>query len=73
MIVAGVVEIALAVAVVVFWKQSWPVLLSAVAFCCLLAGAIVLKPMIATEAFNPVSLSVAAIVLCLINWNSKVA
>ncbi|MFK7766746.1 MAG: DoxX-like family protein [Mariniblastus sp.] len=64
--VAGVLEVAIGLTVIVFWRAKWPIYLSLVGFAMLLIGAFALSPEHATHAFNPVSLTVSAIIFCLI-------
>ena len=65
-IVAGVVEVIAGVCVIAFWRSKWPIYLSLFGFAILLIGAIVISPEQATHAFNPITLTVSAILFCLI-------
>lgn len=64
--VAGVAEVIAGVVVSIFWKSKWPIYLSLFGFILLLTGAMVWSPGHATHAFNPVTTTGAAIILCLI-------
>jgi hypothetical protein len=64
--VAGIVEVAIGVSVLLCWKRVWPVYVSLVGFCGLLLGAIMISPEHATHAFNPITLTISAIFFCLI-------
>ena len=66
LMIAGVVEVIAGLCVVVFWRSKWPIYLSLVGFTALLIGAIVISPEQATHAFNPITLTVSAIIFCLI-------
>ena len=63
---AGVVEVIAGLCVVAFWRTRWPIYLSLLGFAALLVGAIAISPEHATHAFNPITLTVSAIVFCLI-------
>ena len=68
---AGICEVLLGLCVVVFWNQSWPVFSSLLGFAALLIGAMAISPELAIHAFNPVTLSVSAIIFCLIQMREK--
>lgn len=65
-LLAGTAEVLLGLCVVVFWSQRWPIYVSLVGFLALLLGAVVISPEHATHAFNPVTLTLSAIIFCLI-------
>jgi len=67
-LIAGVAEVLIGLLVLIFWKQGWPIVISLVGFSVLLLGAIALSPEIAIQAFNPVTLSMSAIMFCLIQF-----
>lgn len=66
LLLAGVGEVVLGALVLVLWRKSWPIYLSLVAFAMLLMGALTTAPEQAVHAFNPVTLTVSAIMFCLI-------
>ena len=65
-LIAGVCEVLLGVCVLLFWRQRWPIALSLVGFSILLLGALIVAPGLAIHAFNPITLTVSAILFCLI-------
>lgn len=66
LMLAGIIEVIAGVCVVVLWRSKWPIYLSLIGFTLLLLGAILISPEQATHAFNPITLTVSAIVFCLI-------
>ena len=64
---AGGGEILLGCTVLYFWRSKWPMFFSGGAFFLLMLAALILKPALAIEAFNPVTLSFAAMSLAGIN------
>ena len=70
--IAGIIEVIAGLCVVVLWRSKWPIYLSLVGFTALLVGAIVISPEQATHAFNPITLTVSAIIFCLIQLVEKV-
>lgn len=66
LVIAGVGEVLAGLSLLLFWKQAWPVYVSLVGFSMLLIGAVILSPGLAVHAFNPVTLTVSAILFCLI-------
>ena len=69
--IAGVIEVVAGLCVGIFWRSRWPIYLSLAGFIALLAGAIVLSPEQATHAFNPITLTVSAIIFCLIQLSES--
>lgn len=65
-LIAGIAEVIVGVGVVVFWNSRWPIYLSLGGFAVLLIGAVAISPAHATHAFNPVTLTISAILFCLI-------
>ena len=65
-IVAGVIEVIAGLCVIALWRSKWPIQLSLVGFASLLFGSLMIAPEQATHAFNPVTLTVSAILFCLI-------
>ncbi|HDZ39145.1 MAG TPA: hypothetical protein ENH62_12800 [Marinobacter sp.] len=61
--IAGVLEIAMAVVTLIFWRQRWPMLLTLAAMIGLLAFVILVQPMLLVAAFNPVTTNVAVAAL----------
>lgn len=66
--IAGMAEVLIGLLVLIFWKQPWPIVISLAGFSVLLIGAITLSPELAIQAFNPVTLTVSAILFCLIQF-----
>lgn len=64
--IAGIAEVIVGLCVVVLWKSKWPIYLSLAGFAMLLMGAAVVSPGHAVHAFNPITLTVSAIIFCLI-------
>ncbi|WP_299591193.1 DoxX-like family protein [uncultured Microbulbifer sp.] len=65
----GVSEVLLSVAVILFWKQRWPLVLTAAAMVALLMYALVAVPELAMGAFNPVTTNLCVLVLSLVALN----
>ncbi|ASP37930.1 hypothetical protein CHH28_04220 [Bacterioplanes sanyensis] len=61
--IAGVAEVGMALAVLLCWRQRWPLQLTVVAMILLLAMVTFVKPVLLTGAFNPVTTNVTAAVL----------
>ena len=68
---AGIGEIALAVWILLSPRSAWPIAVAATALAGLLLDVAVFSPAMLREAFNPVSLNVAGLVLCAVAWNTK--
>ena len=66
LMLAGIAEVLIGIGVVIFWKQAWPIYLSLVGFVVLLVASVVIAPEQAVHAFNPITLTVSAILFCLI-------
>ena len=60
---AGIAEVTLAVLIAAFWQHKWPLHLSMIALCALMAATLVFAPAITVAAFNPVSLTVTTLAL----------
>ncbi len=61
--IAGVLEIAMAVVILIFWRQRWPLLLTLTAMVGLLAFVTLVQPIMLGAAFNPVTTNVAVAAL----------
>ncbi|MBK1874456.1 DoxX-like family protein [Marinobacter sp. 1-3A] len=61
--IAGVLEIAMAVVILIFWRQRWPLLLTLAAMVGLLAFVVLVQPLLLGGAFNPVTTNVAVAAL----------
>jgi hypothetical protein len=70
---AGVAEIIFAAIMFICWRHKWPMFISIAMMVGMLVGTMMIKPTLATQAFNPVSLNIAVIGLSLINLFSKPA
>ena len=66
LMLAGIAEVLIGIGVVIFWKQAWPIYLSLVGFVALLIASVVISPGHVVHAFNPITLTVSAILFCLI-------
>lgn len=62
--IAGAFEIGLGVSIILIKKSLIPVYAAAVLLVVLLADAALLMPSLLIEAFNPVSINIASLVLC---------
>ena len=71
LMLAGIAEVLIGIGVVVFWKQAWPIYLSLVGFVVLLIASVAIAPEQAIHAFNPITLTVSAILFCLIQINLR--
>jgi hypothetical protein len=65
-IIGGVAEIAMSGAVLLFWRQRWPLLLTVAAMFGLLGFVILFKPVLLGGAFNPVTTNITVIALALV-------
>lgn len=65
-LVAGAAEIAFAVAILVFWRQRWPLLLSAVSMIGLLVFVAVAAPAFLVGAFNAVTTNLCVLALSVV-------
>lgn len=68
---AGILEIALAIAIITLRKSLLPVYIAAVALTILLIDVALIKPELLTEAFNPVTINIASLFLCYITFISQ--
>lgn len=66
LMLAGIAEVLIGICVVIFWRQSWPVYFSLAGFIGLLIASVAIAPGHAVHAFNPITLTVSAILFCLI-------
>ena len=71
LVLAGIGEVLIGIGVLIFWRQVWPVYLSLVGFIGLLVASVAIAPGHAVHAFNPVTLTVSAILFCLIQFSSR--
>ena len=65
-VLAGVFEVLIGFVLLLLWRRRWPVVFSLFCFVALLLGSIAMSPELAIQAFNPVTLTLSAIVFCLI-------
>ncbi len=64
----GSAEIAFGVAVLVFWKHRWPLVLTALSMVGLLAFALTVHPLLAVAAFNPVTTNLTVLALAVVGY-----
>ncbi|WP_226702204.1 DoxX-like family protein [Microbulbifer elongatus] len=64
--VGGVSEILFSVAVVLFWTQRWPLVVTAVGMIILLIFSLLAVPNLAMGAFNPVTTNLCVLILSLV-------
>ena len=64
--VAGIGEVLIGLCVLIFWNRIWPAYLSLAGFVILLVASIAISPGHAVHAFNPITLTISAILFCLI-------
>lgn len=64
--IGGALEIVMALAVLVFWRQRWPLLLTASAMVGLLAFVVLFQPELLGAAFNPVTTNIAVLALSIV-------
>lgn len=64
--VAGVLEIVMGVVVLIFWRQRWPLLLTASAMVGLLGFVCLAQPELLVAAFNPVTTNLAVLALAIV-------
>lgn len=63
---AGALEILMAIAVLVFWRQRWPLLVTALAMIGLLLAVVVVQPVLLVGAFNPVTTNLSVLALSVV-------
>lgn len=61
--VAGAMEIALALAILIFWRKQWPLWLSIIGILGLLGFVVLFKPALLVASFNPFTINVCVAVL----------
>jgi len=66
-IVGGVLEIVLAALLLVFYRHKWSIYIAAVALLVLLIDVTIFSPQFLWQAFNPVTLNVSVLCLCVVN------
>jgi hypothetical protein len=66
--VGGAAEVLLGVALLVMWRQRWPLLLAGAVLLALLLDVVLLSPHLLIQAFNPLSTNLAALALCAVAW-----
>ncbi len=64
--IGGMLEIAFAIAVLVFWRQRWPLLFTIAAMVGLLGFVVMFQPVLVGAAFNPVTTNIAVMALALV-------
>ncbi len=64
--IGGVVEIAISIAVLAFWRQRWPLLLTLAAMVGLLGFVVMFQPVLLGAAFNPMTTNIAVIALSVV-------
>lgn len=65
-IIGGALEVGMSVVVLLFWRQRWPLLLTAVAMFGLLAFVAMFHPVLLGAAFNPVTTNIAVMALSVV-------
>lgn len=68
---AGIGEILLGLAIVIFYRKNWPVWLAIIALIVLLLDFALLAPHLLMQAFNPMTTNVAALALAWIALKPK--
>ena len=66
LLLAGIGEVAVGLLMILFWGRVWPIFLSLVGFVILLVASVVISPGHAVHAFNPITLTISAILFCVI-------
>ncbi len=70
-LLGGLWDCLIGVAILVFWKQRWPILVSMITLVVLLIDVAIFSPQYLVEAFNPVTTNVLGLVVGLISLLSK--
>lgn len=65
--IGGALEIVMSVAVLLFWRQRWPLLLTVAAMIALLAFVILTHPILLVAAFNPLTTNIAMVALSMVS------
>lgn len=65
-IIGGALEVGMAVLVLLFWRQRWPLLVTAAAMLGLLAFVALFQPVLLGAAFNPVTTNIAVMALAVV-------
>ncbi|MFJ5296535.1 DoxX-like family protein [Pseudomonas sp. NPDC088368] len=68
---AGAAELMLAAVLLLVPRLNWPVMLAAFVLLGLLVDVAVMQPSMLVDAFNPVTLNVAGMVLCAVAWVTR--
>ena len=63
---AGIAEVLIGILVLFFWDRILPIYISLAGFVILLLASIAISPGHAVHAFNPITLTISAILFCLI-------
>ncbi|WP_394170976.1 DoxX-like family protein [Saccharospirillum alexandrii] len=64
--IGGVLEVGMAVMVLIFWRQRWPLYLTAIAMLGLLFFVILVQPTLLVAAFNPVTTNITVLALSIV-------
>ncbi len=64
--VGGVFEVGMAVIVLAFWRQRWPLYLTAIAMLGLLCFVTLVQPVLLVAAFNPATTNIAVLALSMV-------
>jgi uncharacterized membrane protein YphA (DoxX/SURF4 family) len=70
-ILGGLWDCLVGIAVLVFWKQRWPILVAMLTLIVLLIDVAIFSPQYLIEAFNPVTTNIMGLVVGLISLLSK--
>ncbi|SHM19078.1 DoxX-like family protein [Phytopseudomonas punonensis] len=68
---AGIAELALGLIIVLLRGQRWPLYLALAALLGLLVDVAILAPALLAQAFNPLTLNLAAMALCMIALRNR--
>jgi hypothetical protein len=66
--IAGFLEIGMAIAVVVWWRHRWPLMLTMIGMAAAIIGVALTAPMLFLDAFNPLTFSITVGILALVAW-----
>lgn len=72
-LLGGVAEIGLGLLIVLYRQVIWPVILAMLGLVLLLLDIMIMMPQLLVEAFNPVTINIAGMVLGWIAWRDHLA
>ena len=66
--IAGILEMLLALLVVVYWRQRWPLLVTMIGMVAAIVGVALTAPILFLDAFNPLTFSITVGAVATVAW-----